>query len=106
MGLDLAFVGVGLPPAKELDVVIEDACLLCPGDRSSAERVSGVVTRGACLDQKISELVDHECSVKVAKIPLVVLWIRWTLEKSGVSGAAGHPSSSRWRAETAQGEGS
>ena len=64
MDLDIALVGVGFPPAKELDVVIEDACLLCPGGRSSAERVCGVVTRGACLVQEISELVDHKCSVK------------------------------------------
>ena len=63
MDLDIALVGVGFPLAKELGV-IEDACLLCPGDRSSAERVSGVVTRGACLVQEISELVDHGYSVK------------------------------------------
>ena len=67
--LDIALVGVGFPAAKVLDVVIEDACLLCPGGRSSAERVSGLVTRG--------------------------VW-----------GATGHPSSSQWRAETAQGDGS
>ena len=41
---------------------------------------------------------------KVAKISLVVLWVRWMLEKSGVWGAAGHPSSSQWRVETAQGD--
>ena len=63
MDLDIALVGVGFPLTKGLDVVTEDACLLCPGGRSSAERVSRVVTRGACLVQEISEL-DHGCSVK------------------------------------------
>ena len=42
MDLDIALVGVGFPLAKELGLVIEDACLV----------------------QEISELVDHKCSVK------------------------------------------
>ena len=41
---------------------------------------------------------------KVAKIPLVVLWVRWTLGKGGVWGATGHPSSSQTGAKTAQGD--
>ena len=39
---------------------------------------------------------------KVAKIPLVVLWVGWTLERV-MWGAAGHPSSSQTRTKAAQG---
>ena len=59
MDLDIALVGVGFPLTKGLDVVTEDTCLLCPGGRSSAERVSRVVTRDARFGQELSELVDH-----------------------------------------------
>ena len=57
----------------------------------------------ALYKRSLSLLITSARS-KVAKIPLVVLWVRWTLEKSGGWGAAGHPSSSQWRTETTQGD--
>ena len=47
-------------------------------------------------------LLTTDVRSKLARVPLDVSCARWVLEKSGVWGAAGHPSSSRWRAETAQ----
>ena len=41
--LDVAFVGVGLPPPQELDIGVWDANLFCPCGRAPAEGVTGIV---------------------------------------------------------------